>query len=174
MSRSPDFSTRAERTLGSSRRDTLLLGGAIALALAASFEAWQALRDSRESAISLRELRADVAATQERLRALQGTKRAGSDALAARIVLSAEAPPARVVLDLSALLPPDVRLDGLSLDYAAKVQLEARVSARRPAAYDQLYERLASSRRFGDVMPGPEAREPDLRSSLRMVYRPVQ
>ena len=157
----------------SSRRDTFLLGVAVALALAAGAESWQALRDSRESALSLRLLRADVAATQERLRTLQGTKRAGSDALAARIVLSAEAPPARVVADLSALLPPDVRLDGLSLDYAAKLQIEARVSARRPAAYDQLFERLASSRHFSDVMPGPEARQADLRSSLRMVYRPV-
>jgi hypothetical protein len=112
-----------------------------------------------------------VEATRERLRTLQGTKRAGSDALAARIVLSTEAPPARVVADLSALLPPDVRLDGLSLDYSSKLQIEARVSARRPAAYDQLFERLVSSRLFADVMPGPEAREPDLRSSLRMVYR---
>ena len=173
MSRSPDFSSRAGTAPRSSRRDTLALAVAAALALAAGAEAWQAQRESRESTASLDALRADLEATRERLRTLQGTKRAGSDALASRIVLSAEAPPARVLAELTALLPPDVRLDGLSLVYGAKLQVEARVVARRPAGYDQLVERLAGSRLFGDVVPGPESREPDLHSTLHMVYRPV-
>jgi hypothetical protein len=86
---------------------------------------------------------------------------------------SAEAPPQRVLADLAALLPPEVKLQALALDYRDRVLVDLRIAARRAEAYDAFLQRLAESKRFGDVVPGPETREGELLATLRMSY-PVE
>jgi len=81
-----------------------------------------------------------------------------------------EAPPPKIVADLSSLLPPDVRLLSLMLTYRDRLEVDARVSARKAEAYDELLVRLGRSPLFDDVVPGPESREGELLASVRMRY----
>ena len=53
-----------------------------------------------------------------------------------------------------------------------RLELDAQVVARDADAYDVLLERLSGSDRFSDVLPGPEAREGEVRVRVRMTYEP--
>jgi hypothetical protein len=77
------------------------------------------------------------------------------------------------VAELSALLPPEVRLQSLDLDYRERLVLDLHVVALRAEAYDLFLARLAESTRFADVVPGPENRQGELAASVRMSYRGV-
>ena len=69
--------------------------------------------------------------------------------------------------DLAAVLPGDVRLERLSIDYARGGALEMHVVARDAAAWDRLLARLERAPEFREVEPGPETRDAEVRSVVR-------
>lgn len=168
--RPPDFSTRPSAA-GEGRWAGWALGAAALLLAVSGASAGQALREKRAADASIAELRLALAGSRARVAELEQRQRAaGGDAATSQLVLTAEAPPPRVLAELAALLPPEVRVDAVSLSYGARLELDAQLVARRPEAYDLFLERLAESSSFADVVPGPEVREGEMRSSVRMSY----
>ena len=161
-----DFSTegRSSRSgLALTLAGALAFGVAAQQALAARFE----LSQARVLAV---EARRDLSALRERLR--QITARPGADQAAMDRALSVTtSPPSQVLRDMVELMPAGVRFDHLELTYGGEVEIQALVVARRVGDYDEFMERLASSSRFRSVEPGPETRVPELRASVRAVYR---
>lgn len=149
----------------------LLLCASAGLAALAGLEARGALRERAVNRAAVDSLRQQLGAARRQLTALDSRRRGDGERLAARARLTVEAPPHRVLSDLAALLPPDVRLAGLTLVYDGQLRVEAQVVARHAAAYDAFLDRLVASRRFSGVLPGPESREGELRASLRASYR---
>jgi hypothetical protein len=66
------------------------------------------------------------------------------------------------------VLPPDVRLDQVTLSYEGGVQVDMRVVARTPEAYDAFLDRLVASPRFRSVLPGDEERSSELRAAVHV------
>jgi hypothetical protein len=165
-----DFSTRPRRR-GAGRLDRALLVLALAMALGAGYAAWQAWADLGRVQTSLERARRSLEADRQRLGALGSRSGGSGETLASQVVLSREAPPQRLVAELTQLLPAQVRLDGLRLHYRDRLELSLRVRARRPEAYDRFLVRLAASPLFSDVLPGEESRGEELTASLRLTYR---
>ena len=168
MSR-PDFSTRGKphevRTA-----DLVLLavaGVALALAVTSAAAAWG---DLRRATASLEQARRETQDAAGRARALQG--RRGPDAvLSSRAFLTAEAPPPRVLADLESILPGDVRLTALTLDYGERLVVGMQLAARHAASYDEFVQRLQQSALFADVRPGEEIRDGGVRAQVQAEYR---
>jgi hypothetical protein len=130
---------------------------------------WDAWRDSRAVRARVVMVRAERDAAAARLRSLEATVR--RDSMGNQAWLTVEAPPPRVVADLAELLPPEVRLEELSLKYGRSLEVDMRVSARRAAAYDLFLERLGASPRFGEVTPGDENRAGEVKAQVHAAYR---
>jgi len=146
----------------------MLLVSALVFGLAAQQAcAARAAQDRARSRVA--EARGDVTALRERLRRLEARSGA-DDAAIGRALAAAAAPPPRVLADVVALLPGDVRLDGLSLSYGERIELDLQVVARRARDYDLFLERLTASPRFEAVLPGPERREGEVRANVRAAY----
>jgi len=168
MSR-PDFSTRGRKAPSRSGEWVFLgaSGLALALSVASAAGAWS----------DLRRIEADLARTRGETEALTGAARdreahKGPDAvLSARALWTADSPPPRVLADLETLLPGDVRLVTLGLDYGERVELTLEVEARRAASYDVFLERMQQSPLFTDVRPGEETRDGGVRAQVRAAYR---
>lgn len=160
-----DFSTQPRRRgPGPLELGLLALGGAALL-----FSAWSAVSARREGArvrASLDQARAEAQALQARAQGKDGLP-----VLAAQALLTADAPPSRIVSELANLMPGDVRLESLRLVYGARVEVEMRVAAREAASYDAFLDRLARSQAFADVLPGDENREGEVRAMVRAVWR---
>jgi hypothetical protein len=168
MSR-PDFSTRGKRPEVRTGDLVLLAVSALALALAVT-SAVAAWGDLRRTGASLEQARRETAGAADRTRALQGRK--GPDAvLSSRAFLTAEAPPPRVLADLESLLPGDVRLTGLTLDYGERLVVGMQLAARHAAAYDRFLQSLQQSALFADVRPGEEVRDGGVRAQIHAEYR---
>lgn len=171
VSREPDFSTRSDASRSRKSWETLLLAVGAALFVASVGGAPDAVRDAREREAAIAALRQEVEGLRGRLRGLEARRRTGGDQLTSQLVLTAEAPPTRVLAEITELLPPDVRLESVGLAYGARLDVEAVAVARSPASYDLFLERLAASPLFSEILPGPEAREAEMRGTLRMAYR---
>jgi Tfp pilus assembly protein PilN len=76
-----------------------------------------------------------------------------------------------VLADLEALLPPDVRLQSLTMDYGEGLDLSLQVAARRASSYDLFLQRLQQSPSFLNVRPGEEVRDRGVRARVRAAYR---
>jgi hypothetical protein len=168
MSR-PDFSTRGR--IRETRTGELAFLGvsalAFCLAVASAAGAWRGLRRMEAD---LERTRGETESLSLQARAREARK--GPDAvLSARALLTAESPPPRVLADLEALLPPDVRLIVLSLDYGERLALRLQVAARRAASYDLFLQRLQESPLFTDVRPGEEVRDGGVRAQVEAAYR---
>ena len=163
-----DFSSGPRRRRPSARDWVLFGAGALAFLVSAGV-AWQAWREARAARGRVVAVRAERDAAAARVRALEAHLR--RDSLATQAWLTVEAPPPRVVADLAELLPPEVRLEELSLKYGARLEIAMIVAARRAADYDLFLERLAASPRFGDVVPGMENRGGEVRAELKAAYR---
>ncbi len=166
MSRARDFGT----TRSASRSGlafTVASGLALALAAQQTLAARGELRQAQARVI---EVKRETSVLHERMR--QSEARPGPvQAALLRAVASAKAPPSAILRDFVALMPGGVRLDRLELTYGPEVEVSGVVVARRVADYDEFLDRLSSSNRFGALEPGPEAREDDLRATVRVVYR---
>jgi hypothetical protein len=148
----------------------VLVTASVALALV-SFRAAIVAHADRQRALSrLAEVRADIEAANARLRTLEG-RGGGSGGPLAQAVLTAEAPFPRVVAEIAEVLPPDVRLERISLGYGRELAVELNVVARHPRAFDLLLERLDSFPRLREVHPGPENREGEVRTTVRALWR---
>ncbi|HET7295005.1 MAG TPA: hypothetical protein VFM88_21480 [Vicinamibacteria bacterium] len=151
--------------------DRVFLATSCLVFLAAALGAVSARDAANRAQAAASEAERMAAAAEDRIRSLSPRGPSVADALATRVALNAEAPLPRVLADLTALMPDAVRLRSLSVEYGDEVTLDAAVEARTPEAWDAFLDRLASSRRFQAVTPGPERREGEIRASLRMVYR---
>ncbi len=78
---------------------------------------------------------------------------------------------ATISRDLAAILPADVRLESLTLNYGARLELDLRVVARGAAAYDLFLKRCQESPLFRDVVPGAENRDGEVATTVRAAYR---
>lgn len=164
-----DFSTRPRRRLRAA--DVALLGAGVLAAGFAAHAVWSASSELRYRRSEVEALHREAAAAAEKVRVLQSSRPSGGDTLISQAEFTVAAPPPRVVADLSALLPPNVRLLSLTLTYRDRLEVDARVSARKAEAYDELLTRLGKSPLFEDVVPGPESRDDELLASVRMLYR---
>jgi hypothetical protein len=168
MSR-PDFSTRGKRPEVRTADLILLAVAALALALAVTSAAG-AWGDVRRATANLEQARRETLDVVGRTRALEGRK--GPDAvLSSRAFLTAEAPPPRVLADLESILPGDVRLTALTLDYGERLTLGMQLAARQASSYDQFLQRLQQSASFAEVRPGDEIRDGGVRAQVQAEYR---
>jgi hypothetical protein len=169
VSPAPDFSTRRRRrTLGTA--DMGLLGIALTTLVLAGYAtstSWASLKKVRQD---VDDTRREAGEAQARLRSAEGRRTPG-ESLATQAYSSVEAAPPRLLADLGALMPPDVRLDGLSLTYGETVQVEMQVRARTSAAYDMFLQALEASPQFTGVLPLEESRGRPMRGSVRATYR---
>ncbi|HEY7923328.1 MAG TPA: hypothetical protein VII62_09130 [Vicinamibacteria bacterium] len=161
MTRQPDFRTGPRAASGTGWASALLAAGVLAAGVA-SYQALRAREEARTAGARLAEVTREVAALKTRHAALEARAEAGGQAL-----LALDAPPSRIVADVATLLPPDVRLERLAIDYQRGGTLEMLVVARDAAAWDLLLERLERAPRIRDVEPGPEARAAEVRSLVR-------
>jgi hypothetical protein len=172
MSPGRDFSAHPGSG-GFSTGEWVLVVGALALLALSGFGAVRARSAFAEARDKLEQVRLESQGARDRLRALES--RPGSEGgVASRALLTVEAPPTRVVADLAALLPPDVRLESLGLAYGRGVELELQVAARRAQAYDVFLKRLVASPLISAVLPGTENRDGEARASVRATYIPVR
>jgi Tfp pilus assembly protein PilN len=165
-----------ERDFGSRRRprgrrpaDTALLAVAAVLLLSSAYFTASAFLDARHARASLDEVRREIAAAEEGSRALEAPAGPGTD-VAARAMWSAEAPPPRVVAALAEMLPRDVRIETLTLRYAAQLEVEMTLTARSAADYDRFLQALEASPVFDSITLGDEARTDTVRASVRVRY----
>jgi Tfp pilus assembly protein PilN len=108
-------------------------------------------------------------AARARLRTLEGRGGAGEGPLG-QALLTTEAPAVGVLMALAGVLPPDVRLDRITLTYGRELALEMGVIARDPRAFDRLLERLDSFPLLRDVRPGAENRAGEVRTIVRATW----
>jgi hypothetical protein len=161
VSRQPDFST-TPRPARLPRWDTaLLVLGAVALAASAA-ATWRERDAAGDATRRAAEVRREVEQQAARVRALSAPGAGEGPARA-----TSGASPARIVAAVAAVLPPDVRLERLTIDYAHGALLEMGVEARNAAGWDRLLERLERSAAFAEVAPGPESREAEVRTVVR-------
>lgn len=162
MSRQPDFAT-------SPRRETaplgewLLLAAALATAVLGAGAAVRARRESADAAARVAQARQTLEEQRSRARATTSARPPSSP-------VPAEAPPSRIVEAIGAVLPGDARLVQLRIDYRREIDLAMQVDARSAEAWDRLLARLEGASRFREVEPGPEAREAEVRTTLRARY----
>jgi hypothetical protein len=172
MSAPRDFSTR--RRARPRPVDTVLLAAAVAAVAASGHTVWTSVARARDVEASVVRVRGELGELRSRIRSLEAPSGRGAAArLASRALLTTVAPPPRVLADLEALMPGDVRLQSLSLRYEEQVRLDLRVAARRAASYDLFLERLGASPAFADLVPGAESRERELRAAVVVTYRPA-
>ncbi len=164
----PDFSTRPAMPRLAASDLALLATGVLAAALCA-----RAVVGGRAEVGAARarlaEVRRDVDDARRRTLVLE---RRVADGVTGQAWLTAEAPPSRVLAELGEVLPPDVRLDGLSLTYGRRLEVEMRVVARSPRAYDLLLERLQTSPRLKDLVLGAESREGEVQTTVHASFEP--
>jgi Tfp pilus assembly protein PilN len=168
MSR-PDFSTRGRRPDVKAGDLVYLAFAALALclSLASAAGAWG---DLRRATADLDKTRHETEAVSRVAWARQAGD-APDAVLSARALLTAEAPPPRVLADLEALLPGDVRLMTLNLEYGERLELVMQLAARQPASYDRFLRDLQQSPLFADVRPGEETRDGGVRAQIKAAYR---
>ncbi len=148
----------------------MLSVAAVVFVLSAA-SAWGAWRSREQVAARVADARQQLAAA--RARADSAPPRRGAQGLFARAIASAEAPPPSVLAALGDILPADVRLQGLTVRYGDRIELDMDVSARDPAAYDLFLQRLQDSPLVEGVVPGDENRQGEVRTSVRAVLKRV-
>ena len=170
MPPAPDFSSRRRR-LAERPLDVALVAAGLLAAVASAYAASSARADLGQARRAAEEARREIAVLEPRARGLSQQLGSVDEGLDGQATLTASAAPPRLVTALSRLLPPDVRLESLGLAYRKRVEVEARVAARHPAAYDLFLERLAASQLFEAIVPGPEDRTGEVAAQVQMIYR---
>ncbi len=161
-----DFSTRP-RARAPAGGDVILFALALAAALVTVRAVWSARAEGASAHARLEEARRETEDARRRVEALE---KGASDGVSRQAWLTAEAPPPYVIEKLGELLPPDVRLESLLLTYGRALEVEMRVAARNPGAYDRLVERLLASPRMKDVVLGAENREGEVLTTLHATF----
>jgi Tfp pilus assembly protein PilN len=167
-----DLSTRPRPRV--SAADRVFFGLALAVTAWAAWGAVEARAELRHAREAVADAERDTDAAATRQRALDSKRTGEAERLVSRMEWTAAAPPPRVLADLTALLPPDVRLASLGLAYGEGVAVEAQIVARNAQAYDAFLDRLTSSPRFSNVEPGDEARDGEVLARVQMAWRSTQ
>jgi Tfp pilus assembly protein PilN len=162
VTRQPDFSTAPGASRVPAWQHVALAACALA-ALAAAAQAYATREEARGALRRLAEVSRDVDAARTRLQALDARARASE----AGVLSPADVPPALVVSEVASLLPGDVRLDRLSIDYRRGGTLEMQVVAKDAGAWDRLLQQLEAAPRLREVELGPEARAAEVRSVVQ-------
>jgi len=150
--------------------DLGLIGIGLLTLIFAGYATGTSWADFKRARQHVADVRRDTEAAQARLKTMEA-RSAPTAALATQALLSADAAPPRVLADLAALMPPDVKLDSLSLTYGEGIGLTMRVSARSGGAYEAFLQRLEGSPSFDEVVPGEEARDGGVSASIDVRYR---
>ena len=150
--------------------DLGLIGIGLLTLIFAGYATGTSWADFKRARQHVADVRRDTQAAQARLKTMEA-RSAPTAALATQALLSADAAPPRVLADLAALMPPDVKLDSLSLTYGEGIGLTMRVSARSGGAYEAFLQRLEGSPSFDEVVPGEEARDGGVSASIDVRYR---
>jgi hypothetical protein len=164
-----DFSSRPRRR-APQPVDVGLIGiGLLTLIVAgyATGTSWAEFKRARQHVVDVRR---ETEAGQARLRSLEA-RSAPTAALATQALLSADAPPPRVLAEISGLMPPDLKLESLSLAYGDGIAIQLQVSAKAGGAYETFLQRLEASPLFDEVIPGEEARDGGVTASIQAHYR---
>jgi hypothetical protein len=164
-----DFSSRP-RTRPATHLQRVLVALAAGVFLFSAWSAHGAWQDERRVRARLDQARQESQAASARAQAFDA-RVDPSLVLASQALLTADAPPGRVVSELSMLMPGEVRLESLRLVYGSRLQLEMRVAARDAPAYDAFLDRLERSPSFTEVLPGDENREGELQATVRAYWR---
>ncbi|HUG54024.1 MAG TPA: PilN domain-containing protein [Vicinamibacteria bacterium] len=167
--RARDFSSRRRRRPPAPVDVGLFAVGVLTVVLAGYLTgtAWADFKRARQQ---VDEVRRDTQAAQARLRSLEA-RSAPTAALANQALLSTDAAPPRLLAELAALMPPDVRFESIGMRYGDSVALEVQVAARTGGAYEAFLHRLEDSPLFADVLPGDETRDGGVRASVHVRYR---
>ncbi len=170
MSGATDFSSRGPRRQIAAL-DVALVAAAVALLAAAGSSALRARSSLERTRRAADDVRREADALAAKAQALQGRRDAAGQSLLSQILLSNAAPPPRVLARIADALPEDVRLEAIALTYHRDLELELKVVARTPQAYDAFLKRLAEAPEFAGVVPGPETREGEVHATVTLSYR---
>jgi hypothetical protein len=168
----PDFSTRPGK-VGLRPIETALLVVALIALVASGRAVWRARADLARGRAAVARLSSEAETASRRAQELRASTRRSGASLVSALLLSQESPPPSVISDLATLLPDDVRLDALVLEYGDELEMRLRVVARDSAAYDRFFESMLQSPRFVGLTPGSERREGEIRCALGATYRSV-
>lgn len=158
--RQPDFSS-SRRPSRAPAWERVAVAACALVALTAAALSYHAREEARAAAGRLSAVSREVDTAKVRVAAAR-ERASGATALAAE-----DAPPARIVAEIAALLPDAARLERLEIDYRRGGLLELAVVARDAAAWDLLLQRLEATPHLREVQPGPESRADEVRSTLR-------
>ena len=167
----PDLSTRPRHSRAS-LTDLLLIGFSGALLALAAHSAWQAVRDRDQAEARLSFVRSESARLRADSRRARSQGLGVSENVVTPLLLSVEAPPALVAREVAKNLPSRARLRSLALRYTDSLWIDMEVTAADAEVYDRLVESLLAAPRFQDLLPGAEAREGEIRSSLSARFVP--
>lgn len=167
----PDLSTHP-RPRAASVWEMALLVACAALVVVAARSAWRTVeeRDRAEARVAF--VRSEGARLRAEAREVARHRGRVREDLVAPLLLSIDAPPARVAAAIATRLPPSARVGNLVLRYADSLWVDVEIDARDAAAYDRLVEGLLAASEFRDLLPGPEVREGEIRSSLSARFVP--
>jgi hypothetical protein len=164
-----DFSSRPRRR-PPQPVDLGLIGIGVLTLIFAGYATGTSWADFKRARQHVADVRRDTEAAQARLKTMEA-RSAPTAALATQALLSADAAPPRVLAELAALMPPDVKLDSLNLTYGEGIGMSMHVSAKGAGAYEAFLQRLESSPLFEEVVPGEETRDGGVAASIEMRYR---
>ena len=164
-----DFSSRPRRR-PPQPVDLGLIGIGVLTLIFAGYATGTSWADFKRARQHVADVRRDTEAAQARLKTMEA-RSAPTAALATQALLSTDAAPPRVLADLAALMPPDVKLDTLNLTYGEGIRMSMHVSAKGTGAYEAFLQRLESSPLFEEVVPGEETRDGGVSASIEMRYR---
>src|SRR5262249_12568008 len=120
VTRHTDFSTTPRRPpLGTGA--IVLLAAAALAAAAAGVAAGSARRDVDAARGRLAAVQRETDQLRARTRAFEARGLRGRDVVGARAWLTSAAPPPRLLAEMGELLPPDVRLEGVTLRYGSRL-----------------------------------------------------
>ena len=164
-----DFSSRPRRR-PPQPFDLGLIGIGVLTLIFAGYATGTSWADFKRARQHVADVRRDTETAQARLKTMEA-RSAPTAALATQALLSTDAAPPRVLAELAALMPPDLKLDSLSLSYGEGIGMSMHVSAKNAGAYEAFLQRLEASPLFEEVVPGEEARDGGVSASIEMRYR---
>lgn len=164
-----DFSSRPRRR-PPQPVDLGLIGIGVLTLIFAGYATGTSWADFKRARQHVADVRRDTQAAQARLKTMEA-RSAPTAALATQALLSTDAAPPRVLVELAALMPPDLKLDSLSLSYGEGIGMSMHVSAKNAGAYEAFLQRLEASPLFEEVVPGEETRDGGVAASIEMRYR---
>jgi len=164
MREQPDFSTSPRPRRAPAREVLVFVLGLLALGLAVG-GASMTRREAGAARDRLAAVRREISSLQARLRTVDARTTAGGELLG-QAAAASESPPDRIVAAIAGALPADARVERLTIGYGDAISLEMVLVARDAAAWDRALARLVGAGPFEDVIPGPERREGEIRTTV--------